>query len=76
MSFSLPGIFYDDRWTHIDADTVGDASPTILFATTFAPFFLARQVFMEVATLVLVLINMEVNSFVTDRDVLFGEQTA
>ena len=33
------GFFIDDRWKLIDADTVGDASPMILFAVTFASFF-------------------------------------
>ena len=47
------GFIVNDNWAFINADTVGDTSPAVLFAIGFATFFLTTQVFMEITTLVL-----------------------
>jgi len=60
----------------VNADTIGDSSPAILFSVTLAPFFLAKQVFMEIASLIFVLVVIEVNTFMTDRDALCLRQSA
>ena len=60
------GFIVNDSWVFINADAVGDTSPAVLFAIAFVTFFLATQVFMEIATLVLILVNMKVNPFVAD----------
>lgn len=76
IAFPVPntGFIVNDCGPLVNADTVGNASPAILFSVTLAPFFLATQVFMEIASLIFVLVNIEVNTFVADRDTLFHEQ--
>ena len=54
-----PGFVINDSRAFINANAVGNASSAILFAIALAPFFLATQVFMEIATSALVLINMK-----------------
>ncbi len=70
------GLIVNDSRAFINTDTVGNASPAILFAVTFAVFFLATQVMMKITALSFILVNMEVNAFVTDRNALFFKQTA
>ena len=60
----------------LDKAILKDTPPAILFPISFTSFFLATQVFMEITTLVFILVNMEVNAFVADRNALFFNQTA
>ena len=70
------GFIVNDNWAFVNADTVGDTSPAILHAITLAAFFLATKMFVEITSLIFVLVNMEVNTFVANRDALFFEQSA
>ncbi len=60
----------------LDKAILKDTPPAILFPISFTSFFLATQVFMEITALVFILVNMEINTFVTDRDALFFRQAA
>ena len=51
------GFIINNGWAFINADAVGDMPPAILFPISFAPFFLATQVFMEITALVFILVN-------------------
>lgn len=59
----------------LNAETVGDASPAVLFALTFTPLFLATQVLESISSFAFIFVNIEVNPFVADLDYLFFIRT-
>lgn len=52
------GFIVNDCGSLVNADTAGNVSPAILFSVMLAPFFLATQVFMEITSLIFVLLNL------------------
>ena len=59
----------------LNAETVGDTSPVVVFAITFMALFLATQVLVYISSFVLIFVYIEVNPFAADLDSLFIKTT-
>ena len=59
----------------LNAETVGDTPPVVLFAITFMALFLATQVLVYISSFALIFVGIDVNSFVDDLDSLFFIKT-
>ena len=73
IAFSVAdsGLLSDNSRALLNAETVGDTSPVVLFAITFTALLLARQVLMYISYFALIFIDIEVNPFAADLDSLF-----
>ena len=59
----------------LNAETVGDTSPVVLFSITFTLLFLATQVLVYISSFALIFVDIEVNPFAADLDSLFFIKT-
>ena len=59
--FADSGLLIDNSWALLNAETVGDTSPVVLFAITFTALFLATQVLVYISSFALIFVDIEVN---------------
>ena len=69
------GLLSDNSRALLNAETVGDTSPVVLFAITFTTLFLATQVLVYISSFALIFVDIEVNPFAADLDSLFFIKT-
>ena len=65
------GLLDDNSRALLNAETVGDTSPVVLFSITFTLLFLATQVLVYISSFALIFVDIEVNPFAADLDFLF-----
>jgi len=69
------GLLSDNSRALLNAETVDDTSPAVLFAITFTTLFLATQVLVYISSFALIFVDIEVNPFAADLDSLFFIKT-
>jgi hypothetical protein len=69
------GLLSDNSRALLNAETVGDTSPVVLFSITFTALFLATQVLVYISSFALIFVDIEVNPFAADLDSLFFIKT-
>ena len=69
------GLLSDNSRAFLNAETVGDTSPVVLFAITFTTLLLATQVLVYISSFALIFVDIEVNPFAADLDSLFFIKT-
>ena len=69
------GLLSDNSRALLNAETVGDTFPVVLFAITFTTLFLVTQVLVYIFSFALIFVNVEVNPFAADLDSLFFIKT-
>ena len=69
------GLLSDNSRALLNAETVGDTSPVVLFTITFTTLFLVTQVVVYISSFALIFVGIDVNSFVDDLDSLFFIKT-
>ena len=69
------GLLSDNSRALLNAETIGDTSPVVLFSITFTVLFLATQVLVYISSFTLIFVDIEVNPFVADLDSLFFIKT-
>ena len=69
------GLLSDNSRALLNAETVDDTSPVVLFALTFTALFLATQVLVYISSFALIFVDIEVNPFAADLDSMFFIKT-
>ena len=59
----------------LNAETVDDTSPVVLFTITFTELSLATQVLVYISSFALIFVDIEVNPFAADLDSLYFIKT-
>jgi hypothetical protein len=73
IAFSVAdlGILSENSRALLKAETVGSASPVVLFVITFTTLFLATKVLVYISLFALIFVDIEVSPFAADLDFLF-----
>jgi hypothetical protein len=73
IAFSVAdsGLLSDNSRALLNAETVGDTSPVVLFAIRFTALFLTTQVLLYISSFALIFVDIEINPFAADLDSLF-----
>ena len=69
------GLLRDNSRELLNAETIGDTSPVVLFAITFTALFLTTQVLLYISPFAIIFVDIEVNPFVADLNSLFFIKT-
>jgi hypothetical protein len=69
------GLLRDNSRELLNAETIGDTSPVVLFAVTFTALFLAKQVLVYISSFALIFVDIVVNPFTAVLDSMFFIKT-